>query len=100
FGTPTLHGAVAIFSLGGAAFVFWLQPLASHFSRRHEYEADRYSVRLARAPEALKHALVRLNRQNLSNLHPHPWYSAWHYSHPTLVERLAAIDRAAHAEAA
>ena len=100
FDAPTLHGAVAIFSLGGAAFVFWLQPLASHFSRRHEYEADRYSVRLARAPEALKHALVRLNRQNLSNLHPHPWYSAWHYSHPTLVERLAAIDRATRAEAA
>src|SRR6266545_6320291 len=100
FDAPTLHGAVAIFSLGGAAFVFWLQPLASHFSRRHEYEADRYSVRLARAPEALKHALVRLNRENLSNLHPHPWYSAWHYSHPTLVERLAAIDRATRAEAA
>jgi STE24 endopeptidase len=97
FGEPTLHGAVALLSLGGAAFVFWVQPLASFLSRRHEYEADRYSVRLARAPQALKHALVRLNRENLSNLHPHPWYSAWHYSHPTLVERLAAIDREAGA---
>jgi STE24 endopeptidase len=93
FDGPTLHGAVALLSLGGGAFVFWLQPLAAHLSRRHEYEADRYAVRLARAPEALKAALVRLNRENLSNLHPHPWYSAWHYSHPTLVERLAAIDR-------
>ena len=98
FEAPTLEGAVAIFSLGGAAFVFWLQPLAARLSRRHEYEADRYSVRLARAPEALKRALVRLNGENLSNLHPHPWYSAWHYSHPTLVERLAAIDRAANLE--
>ncbi len=98
FEAPTLQGAVAIFSLGGAAFVFWLQPLAARLSRRHEYEADRYSVRLARAPEALKRALVRLNGENLSNLHPHPWYSAWHYSHPTLVERLAAIDRAANLE--
>jgi STE24 endopeptidase len=92
FPAPTLEGAVAILSLGGSAFVFWLQPLASLLSRRHEYEADRYSLRFARAPEALKEALVRLNRENLSNLHPHPWYSAWHYSHPTLVERLAAID--------
>ncbi len=92
FAAPTLHGALALVSLGGAAFVFWVQPIASHLSRRHEYEADRYSVRIARAPEALKRALVRLNRENLSNLHPHPWYSAWHYSHPTLVERLAAID--------
>jgi STE24 endopeptidase len=100
FPAPTLHGAVALFSLGGAAFVFWIQPLASLLSRRHEYEADRYAVRLAGKPEALKSALVRLNLENLSNLHPHPWYSAWHYSHPTLVERLAAIDREAAAAAA
>ncbi len=52
-------------------------------------------MRLARAPAALKSALLRLNGENLSNLHPHPWYSAWHYSHPVLVERLAAIDREA-----
>jgi STE24 endopeptidase len=97
FDAPTLHGALAIVSLGGGAFVFWVQPIASHLSRRHEYEADRYSVRIARAPEALKRALVRLNGENLANLHPHPWYSAWHYSHPTLVERLAAIDRDGHA---
>jgi STE24 endopeptidase len=95
FDAPTLHGAVALLALAGGAFVFWLQPLAARLSRRHEYEADRYAVRIARAPEALKSALVRLNRENLSNLHPHPWYSAWHYSHPTLLERLAAIDRAA-----
>lgn len=100
FSAPTLHGAVAIVSLGGAAFVFWIQPLASRLSRRHEYEADRYAVRLAGTPEALKSALVRLNRENLSNLHPHPWYSAWHYSHPTLLERLAAIDREARRAAA
>ncbi len=95
FGEPSLHAAVALLALGGSAFVFWLQPLASRFSRRHEYAADRYAVRLARAPDALKSALVRLNGENLSNLHPHPWYSAWHYSHPVLVERLAAIDREA-----
>ena len=102
FGFPaaTLHGAVALVSLGGAAFVFWIQPLASRLSRRHEYEADRYAVRLAGKPEALKSALVQLNRENLSNLHPHPWYSAWHYSHPTLLERLAAIDREARRAAA
>ena len=95
FGAPSLHAAVALLSLAGGAFVFWLSPLAALLSRRHEYEADRYSVRLARTPDALKSALLRLNGENLSNLHPHPWYSAWHYSHPTLVERLAAIDRAA-----
>src|SRR5512140_1696956 len=91
----SFHAAVALLALGGGAFVFWLAPLASFFSRRHEYEADRYAVRLAQAPGALKSALLRLNTDSLGNLHPHPWYSAWHYSHPVLVERLEAIDRAA-----
>src|SRR5512133_1896652 len=99
FSEPSLHAAVALLAVGGGAFVFWLQPLASVLSRRHEYEADRFAVRIARAPEALKSALLRLNGENLSNLHPHPWYSAWHYSHPVLVERLAAIDRAARSPA-
>ncbi|HET7824029.1 MAG TPA: M48 family metallopeptidase, partial [Anaeromyxobacter sp.] len=97
FGEPTLHGAIALFALGGSPFVFWLQPLASRLSRNHEFEADRFAVRIARAPEALKSALVRLNRENLANLRPHPWYSAWHYSHPPLVERLAGVDREAAA---
>jgi STE24 endopeptidase len=97
FQAPTLHGAVALLALAGGPFVFWIQPLASRLSRRHEYEADRFAVRLARAPDALKTALVRLNGENLSNLHPHPWYSAWHYSHPPLVERLGGVDREASA---
>jgi len=100
FAQPVLHGIVALLALGGGAFVFWLQPLASLLSRRHEYEADRFAVRVARAPQALKAALLRLTGENLSNLHPHPWYSAWHYSHPVLVERLAAIDREASAQGA
>jgi STE24 endopeptidase len=98
FDGPSLHAALALLSLGGGAFVFWLAPFAAGLSRRHEYEADRYAVRLARAPEALETALVRLNGENLSNLHPHPWFSAWHYSHPVLVERLAAIQRVAAEE--
>jgi STE24 endopeptidase len=100
FAAPSLHAALALTSLCGGAFTFFFAPLESYLSRRHEYEADRYSVAIARAPVALRSALVKLNGQNLSNLHPHPWYSAWHYSHPTLVERLAAIERAGAATSA
>jgi STE24 endopeptidase len=95
FPAPSLHAAVALLALGGGSFVFWLAPLAAALSRRQEYEADRFAVQLARAPEALKSALLRLDGENLGNLHPHPWYSAWHHGHPTLIERLEAIDRAA-----
>jgi len=93
FPAPSLHAALALASLGGGAFTFWLAPLSSWVSRRHEYQADRHAVDVARAPAALRSALVKLNGQNLSNLHPHPWYSAWNYSHPTLLERLSAIER-------
>jgi STE24 endopeptidase len=99
FAAPTLEAAVALASLCGGAFTFFLAPLSSLVSRRHEYEADRRSVAIARAPQALRSALVKLNGENLSNLHPHPWYSAWHYSHPTLLERLAALQGAERREA-
>jgi STE24 endopeptidase len=95
FAEPSLHAGLALALLCGGAFTFWLQPAAAWLSRRHEYEADRYSVRLLALPDALKRALVRLSGENLANPDPHPWYSAYHYSHPTLPERLAAIDRAA-----
>ncbi len=102
FPSPSLHAALALASLAGGAFTFFLAPLSSWVSRRHEYQADRHAVDVARAPAALRSALVKLNGQNLSNLHPHPWYSAWNYSHPTLLERLSAIERyeAAEREAA
>jgi len=97
FAAPSFHAAVALVALGGGAFTFLLTPLATALSRLHEFQADAYSVKLLRLPEALKSALVRMSGENLTNLNPHPWYSAYHYSHPTLPERLAAIDRTANA---
>ncbi len=94
FAAPSWHAALALFALGSGAFTFFLTPLGSWLSRRHEYQADRFSVRLARAPGALESALLKLTGENLSNLHPHPWYSRWHYSHPTLLERIEAIETA------
>jgi STE24 endopeptidase len=91
FAEPSRHAALALFSLAGGAFTFFLDPFWSWLSRRHEFEADRYSARLVGSSEPLRSSLVRLNGENLSNLNPHPWYSAWHYSHPPLVERLAAL---------
>jgi len=35
-----------------------------------------------------------LGGENLSNPTPHPWYVAWNYSHPTLLDRLAALEAA------
>jgi STE24 endopeptidase len=93
FATPSLHAATALVTLVGGAFVFWMTPLGAWLSRRHEYEADQFAMELSGQPEALASSLVRLHHANLSNLDPHPWFSAWHYSHPVITDRLAAIER-------
>jgi STE24 endopeptidase len=60
-------------------------------SRSFEFQADAFAKKLG-YPNELKAALVKLQEENLSAMNTDPWYSAYHYSHPPLVERLAAID--------
>jgi STE24 endopeptidase len=43
-------------------------------------------------PRPLISALRKLNEKNLSNLTPHPAYSRFYYSHPTLLERERALQ--------
>jgi STE24 endopeptidase len=63
-------------------------PLFSYFSRRHENEADRFAAELTANPGSLASALIKLSKENLSNLHPHPLYAKIYYSHPPVVERV------------
>jgi STE24 endopeptidase len=65
------------------------------FSRRREYQADRFAVETFGQPEAMAHALQKLSVQNLSNLTPHPFYVFLNYSHPPVLERIQAIRRTA-----
>ncbi|NQU38871.1 MAG: M48 family metallopeptidase [Lentisphaerae bacterium] len=60
-------------------------------SRRHEYEADAYTVDSCPQPEALIEALKKLSVDNLSNLAPHPLKVAVSYSHPPVLYRIEAI---------
>jgi STE24 endopeptidase len=68
-----------------------LSPAASWFSRHNEYEADAYSLALYPHPTALEEGLVKLAEKNLANLFPHPIVVAFRYSHPPLLDRVAAI---------
>ncbi|XP_019190503.1 PREDICTED: CAAX prenyl protease 1 homolog [Ipomoea nil] len=60
-------------------------------SRAFEFQADAFAKKLGYALP-LRAGLVKLQEENLSAMNTDPWYSAYHYSHPPLVERLAAID--------
>lgn len=68
--------------------VFPLSPVFCWFSRNNEREADDFAKKLTGSGEGLISALVKLSKDNLSNLHPHPVYSAFYYSHPPATERL------------
>jgi STE24 endopeptidase len=93
---PTLFGSdatsfparVLFLAFLGSIIMFPLTPLFSYLSRRHEWEADAFASELTRDPESLAHALAKLARENLSNLHPHPLYAAFYYSHPPMTERI------------
>lgn len=83
--------AFLLFSLMGGLFTFWLTPLFNIMSRKHEYEADAFARDVVGDWKPLSGALRRLSEKNLSNLSPHPAYSGFHYSHPTLLERERAM---------
>lgn len=88
---PEVAPAMLLFALLSPAVLFWSSPLGNLWSRKHEFQADRYAREAVGGPEALIGALRKLSEKNLTNLTPHPWYSTFHYSHPTLAEREAAL---------
>jgi STE24 endopeptidase len=83
--------ALLLFALLSGLFTFWLSPLTHWWSRRYEYESDAFAAELMSEPRSLISALRKLNEKNLGNLTPHPLYSRFYYSHPTLLERERAL---------
>lgn len=71
-------------------FTFFLAPLFSAWSRRHEFQADAFARQQASGP-ALASALLKLYQDNASTLTPDPWYVRFFHSHPPAVARLARL---------
>ena len=89
-GRPGTAAALALFLLAVPQFTFFLHPLGSHFSRKHEFEADAYATSNADAAK-LAQALVKLYRDNASTLTPDPLHSAFYDSHPPAAARIARL---------
>ncbi len=83
---------VVILGFLSSLVMFPLTPLFSYLSRRDEREADHYAFELTGRPDAMASALVKLSRENLANLHPHPLYAKFHYSHPPVAERVRELQ--------
>lgn len=83
--------ALILIVLLGGLVTFWLNPVINALSRKHEYEADAFAREVMKEPDSLISSLRKLSEKNLSNLTPSRVYSAFHYSHPTLLERERAL---------
>jgi STE24 endopeptidase len=90
-GAASFAARVLIVAVGASLLLFPLTPLFSAWSRHDEREADQFAVELHGAPQDLAGALAKLGTENLANLHPHPLYAAFYYSHPPLAERIGAL---------
>ena len=67
-------------------------PLSNLLSRKFEYEADEYAITSSGKPDAFKATLEKLTEQNLGDKEPHPFVEWYFYSHPSIKNRLSAID--------
>ena len=89
--TPVYAGLFLV-SLYLAAGGFFLSPAGSAITSHFEREADRMAFDLTGTAKPMVSALKRLAKDNLSNLHPHPWYVRFYYSHPPLTERIECLQ--------
>ena len=82
--------ALLLFMLCLPVFGFFVTPMFSMLSRRHEFQADAYAVKQT-SSEALSGALLKLYEDNASTLTPDALYVKAYYSHPPASERLARL---------
>lgn len=83
--------ALLICALLAGVVGFWVAPLHRLWLRRCEFEADAFAARVLETARPLISALRKLTGSNLANLAPHPLYGVFYHSHPTLLEREAAL---------
>ncbi len=90
-GAPDPAMGLLLFVLVMPVFTYFLQPLTSLYSRRHEFEADAYAAAHASAAELVT-ALVKLYQDNAATLTPDPLHSAFYDSHPPAARRIARLQ--------
>jgi STE24 endopeptidase len=88
---PKFHIGLIAFGIIYSPISFFIGIGMNVLSRRQEYQADDFAVKYGMG-EYLVSGLKKLTAKNLSNLTPHPLYVFFHYSHPTLLQRINKIE--------
>jgi STE24 endopeptidase len=93
FGFPAdeMAPSFLLFGLLSGLVTFWFTPITNVLMRRYEYQADAFARDAMNGAGPMIGALRKLAQKNLTNLTPHPLFSAFFYSHPTIVERERAL---------
>jgi STE24 endopeptidase len=73
---------------------FLAELVGNYFSRKDEYAADAFSAWLCGSGKPLAAALIKLNKENKSEIQPPAIYSIFRYSHPTLMDRIRVLGTA------
>jgi STE24 endopeptidase len=86
------HIGLVAFGILFTPFSFFTGILMNIISRRNEYQADNFAKSYGFEKQLIS-ALKKLTSNNLSNLTPHPLYVFFHYSHPTLLQRIINLSQ-------
>ncbi len=87
----TIYSKFLLFYLVVGSYTFFTKPFTSALSRKREFEADDFSFQFTDG-EYMISGLLKLSKDNASNLTPDPLYSSYYYSHPPIAERVASIE--------
>lgn len=88
-----IYAGLFLVSLYLGTLKFFFSPVGAAIMRRYERQADAMAVQLTGTSSPMIEALKRLAKDNLSNLHPHPVYAWFYYSHPPLVDRIQYLEK-------
>lgn len=88
---PSVYAGLLFFGMLYSPIEFVLSLFMNMYSRKNEYEADRFAAESIDRSETLIESLKKLSMDNLANLTPHPFYTFLNYSHPPLLDRIRAI---------
>ena len=93
FDSITQVAALPLLALWSMLIGIIQTPLGNILSRKFEYEADEYAIIETKNPLAFKNTLEKLTNQNLGDKEPHPFVEWFFYSHPSIKNRINAIER-------
>jgi len=87
----SVYAGLIFFGMLYSPIDFFTGIFMQFYSRKNEYEADRFAVETTNDKISLSDSLKKLTIGNLSNLTPHPLYVFLNYSHPPVLNRIRAM---------